>query len=495
VRRQIGCRTRPVAVKTVKKEIFSGMKTTKLFLIILFLMPVYLSAQYAANERLMYPKLKLDLPLIDLPYQIKAMNTVGYGFFSSYANPSMSQSLAVTADMYSGFHFGMKYFYDNSNISEMGRYFIYFGAVILGDFILSYLPGGDGWLHEEYHRAVMSRYGINSFNDMNLFPIGAETVSVSNIKDQDLILLKKESPPDFVRLFAAGIEGEYVLINKLQRNNFFYEQKLPHELLYWLITLNSHLYIHSSSSSDDVDVETKKMNEKEKTISSRDFAGFDMTAWVYDLFRPDEPYEARGTHPSGTGINRYRTTRDLTGEELEYLQKQTALHIVNYLSPMLFGIRSFPLDDDGLTGNFTMRHLLTSFGSVVSAQVFLKYQPFNIAFAYHSYLNYEHYFPAIEAELVDYPFYLRKFGVFLSPRIIIGTQPENQKFKTGKHEFLGFFGLRVDFIAGDYLRPDFIIKKYFLPYIDFSVKTNGWVMGDVYLDSNVSVRIGISARF
>jgi hypothetical protein len=463
--------------------------------IIFLIMPVSMSAQdyqdyNHIDERLMYPELKLDLPLFDLPYQIEAMNTVGYGFFSSYANPGMGQSLALTVDVYSGFHYGMKYFYENSDINEMLKNIIYYCGVGLGDFLLSYFPGGDGWLHEEYHRAVMSRYGVNSFNGMNLFPIGAEIVSVSNIKDEDLIRFKEKSPKDFVRLPAAGIEGEYLLINKLQRNNFFYNQKHLNEYLYWIITLNSHIYINASLTGDRVDAETEKMNRKEETISSRDFTGFDMTAWVYDLFRPAEPYEARGIHPSGEGINRYRTTKDLSDEEYYYLLTQVNLHYINYLSPMLFFQKSIRLNDEGLTGNFAMRHLLTSFGSVISAQVFLKYETFNgetlnFAFAYHSYLNYMHYFPAIEVELIDYPLYLGKLRMFLSPRIIIGTQPEGQKFKTERHEFLGLFGLRADFI----------VSKYFLPYLDFAAKTGGWVAGNEYLDSNVSIKIGMSARF
>jgi len=468
---------------------FSG-RIFSVFVIILFVMPVSMPAQDYITERLLYPELKLDLPIFDLPYQIEAMNTVGHGFFSSYANPSMGQSLAVTADMYSAFHYGMKYIYDNSNISEGWKFIIYYPGIMLGDFLLSYFPGGDGWLHEEYHRAVMSRYGVNSFNGMNLFPIGAEIVSVSNIKDEGLIRLKEKSPADFVRLPAAGIEGEYLLINKLQRNNFFYNQKFFNEALYWMVTLNSHIYIYWSIDGDRVDIESEKMNRKEKTISSRDFTGFDMTAWVYDLFRPDEPYEARGIHPSGEGINRYRTTRDLSDEEYYYLLMQVNLHYINYLSPMLFFQKSIPLGDGGLAGNLAMRHLLTSFGSAISAQFFLKYETFNgeilnLAFAYHSYLNYRHYFPAIEVELVDYLLYIGKLGMFLSPRIIIGTQPEDRKFKTDRHEFLGLFGLRVDFIA----------SKYFLPYLDFTAKTGGWVAGNEYLDSNVSIKLGMSARF
>jgi len=463
------------------------MKTTKSFFVflILLVMPEYLAAQDAINETLMYPKLKLDLPLFDIPYQIEAMNTVGHGFFSSYANPSMSQSLALTSDIYSAFHFGMKYFYDNSNIGQKWKYYMYYIGIILGDFVLAFAPGGNGWLHEEYHRAVMSRYGVNSFNGMNRFPIGAHLIHVNEIKDEDLIHFKKESPHDFVRLHVAGIEGEAVLINDLQRNNFYYDQELSNEVLYWMLIANSHLYIYGSSDRKQVDADAGKANQKEKSVSSRDFTGYDMTGWVYDLFRPDEPYEARGAHPSGTGINRYRTTKDLTDEEFKYLRMQTYLYFINYLSPMLFLQKSIRLGDGGLTGNFAMRHMLTSFGYDISAQVFLIYAPFNMAFAYHSYMNYKNYFPAVEAELVDYPLSFGKFGLFLSPRLMVGTQPKDQVFKTGSHEFFSLFGLRIDFMA----------SKHFLPYLDFTAKTDGWVAGNEYLDSNVSIKIGVSARF
>ena len=104
-----------------------------------------------------------------------------------------------------------------------------------------------------------------------------------------------------------------------------------------------------------------------------------------------------------------------------------------------------------------------------------------MAFAYHNYLNYKHYFPAVEAELVDYPF---RF-MYFSPRAIIGMQPKNHDFRSGEAEFLGLLGLRIDFMA----------SQRFLPYFDFTYKTNGWIAGNEFLSSNASVRIGLSARF
>ncbi len=459
------------------------MRNKVLFFVIPCLLMTFSVFAQSDTENI-YPALKLDLPLFDLPYQIDAMNTVGRGFFSSYANPSMAQSLAVSTDIISGFHYGMKVFHDKVNINETFKNIIFFGGTALIDFLFEYMPGGDGWTHEEYHRAVLTRFGADSFNGMNRFPIGASIVSVSQVRDEDLIRLKKENPYDFIRMHVAGIEGQYLLVNQLQRNNFFYDQKLLHEIEYWLITFNSHMYVMMSAQPENVDTNTETMNKNETDIPDRDFTGFDMTAWAYDIFRPLEPYEARGIHPLGNGINRYRTTKNLTDSELKYLKLQMGLQFFNYLSPMMFGIRTIKLGNE-FEGNFAFRHYLTSFGADISANVFLKYRHFNMAFAYHSYVNYEHYFPAIEAELVDYPFNIGKFHMYLSPRILIGMQPKNQEFKTSSPEFLSFFGLRVDFN----------ISKHILPYIDFTAKTKGWVAGNEYLKSSAGLQAGVSMRF
>jgi hypothetical protein len=100
-------------------------------------------------------------------------------------------------------------------------------------------------------------------------------------------------------------------------------------------------------------------------------------------------------------------------------------------------------------------------------------------------MNYQNYFPAVEAELVDFPLNIGKWGFYLSPRVLIGMQPKEQEFKTGSPEFFGLFGLRVDFMA----------HKNIFPYIDFTAKTNGWVAGNEYLDASASVRLGVSLRF
>jgi len=456
-------------------------KITFLFLFVPFL-------AFAQNNE---PALKLDLPLFDLPYQIDAMNTVGHGFFSSYANPSMAQSLAVSTDIVSSFHFGVKALFDNWDLNvSIGlldlKSFLYDLGLIYGNlFLLFYIPGGEGWVHEEFHRAVMTRHKVNSFNDMNTFPIGAELISVNSITDEDLIRFKAESPTDFVRMHAAGMEGDLVLLDNLRRNSFFYAQQLRFFWLDIFVTLNSHFYIIASGDPKQVNSSVDEMNKKEASVLSRDFTGFDMIGWAYDLFRPDEPYSDRGLHPSGIGINRYIKTTDLTHEELSYLHAQRYWYIFNYVSPMLFSVERIALGDNGFYGNFAFRHFLTSFGTDILLKVFLKKDIYNMVFAFHNYMNYEHWFPAIEAELVDFPLSLGSLNLYLSPRTLIGVQPKNQRFKTKTSEFIGLAGCRVDFN----------ISRHLLPYFDITAKTDGWVAGNEFLEENVSVKLGLSARF
>lgn len=443
------------------------------------------------SDSLKTPRLNLELQVINLPYHFDAARTTGNGtigvgsFFKGFANPGMQQSLSLTSSIYTAAHFGVDQVPGKNSLAatKTGK-LLHMAALIFSDFILTYAPGGAGWLHEEYHRAVMTRFHVNSFNDMNTFPLGAELVSVNHVKDEDLIRFKLESHADFNRMHVAGIEGEYMLINKLQRNNFFYNGKQTHEILYWLSTVNSIAYVNASSNPESVDAGTDEMNLKEKSVPERDFTGYDFSGWAYDLFNPDEPYEMRGIHPTGTGIDRYIKTTDLSKPALDYLKKQGRLQWLNLLSPMLFWQKSISVNND-FRFNFAIRNFLTSAGNDISMNVFLKKGKMNLVIAYHHFMNYQHAFPALELECFEYPCKISS-GVFLfSPRIIAGIQPENQSFLTGEYEFSGLAGFRSDWLC----------KSPVKPYLEITAKTNGWVAGNVFLKKDVSCMIGVSARF
>jgi hypothetical protein len=50
---------------------------------------------------------------------------------------------------------------------------------------------------------------------------------------------------------------------------------------------------------------------------------------------------ARGTHPSGVGIDRYVKYSDLTGEEQDFLKKQAYLSLLNFIDPQIISIHRF----------------------------------------------------------------------------------------------------------------------------------------------------------
>jgi hypothetical protein len=451
-----------------------------------FLVANLASAQEAVDK----PALKLDFPLFDFPYQIDTMDTAGYGFFGSYTSLSMDQSLALTMDAYSAMHFGMRKLYDRLTIKPVWKNTIYIGGTAAGILVSAFvLPFGYPWMQQEYTRSILSQFDINSRNEW--YDIFYSTAGVG-VTDGQLERFKAESPHDMIRMDEAGSEGYILFSDHLLRNVFFYDLN---NLSNWTALIAAFLggigkqgvgIVADSFRADFIDDNIKTLYKRDGGEDSRKLYGQSSINWVYDLFRPDEPYSARGVHPSGSGIARYITWEQLSDDERQYLITQGWLSFLNILSPLYIGFNSFPLGKTGLEWNAAVHHYLTSFGSDIPVQMFLKKKSFNMLFTYHSYTNYVSYFPAIEGELFEYPIqFTPKFGLLLSPRVMIGMQPKGQEFKTKEVEFLGLIGARVDFA----------VSKHILPFIDFSAKTAGWVAGNEYLNPNVNVKLGVSLRY
>lgn len=425
--------------------------------------------------------LYLDLPLIDLPYQSYASKTTG-NIIEGYANPSMQQSLAMSNNLYGSAHWGIKKLIKTD--SEFNNILFRNGAAAAFDLFSLYIPFGVGWLHEEYHRAVMTVYEINSFNDMNTFPFGSNEVSVRKVLDEDLVRLSDNHNPDFVRLMTAGNEAQYHQIQTLQKENFFYNQDLPHIPLYWISTFTNIIYVNESAA-DSFDDLVDEINESDGAdVAKRDFTGPDFTAWVNSLFYPTVPYSDRGLHPSGVGINRYIKPSGLTDESREYLEKQGNLQWLNILSPHLFGFPKFKLrstESGDYFGSFSIRHLLTSFGNDISLDIFYQTPNHNLFFSLHNYNNRNSSFGGIEVALIDEPYAHGK--LLISGRGMLWIQPENQSFNTNNGSIGGLLGLKTTYSSG-------LIN----PYFNIEGKTEGWVMGNEFLEYNISFILGLEFR-
>ncbi len=269
-------------------------------------------------------------PVYDYPFN----NSDGY------TAPSMRQSLELTKNGAQAAHWAL----DRQLIDIGGKAAPLLSSlsIALFDLLNAYLPFGYSWLHEEFHRAVLSRRGIESYNEVYEFEFFTEAIAVSGIEDQALIGFKRRYPAEMVRLASAGYESEIELVNRMKRESFFYSIPGHLDLIsYWYNIGTTVSYIHITTTSE-ADRTTERLSSGEgDSIGDRDALGLDFLAWVYDLHRPDEPYEQRGVHPGGIGVDRYILRSDLTDEEKKYLKLQSNLSFINFLSPFILGFTEF----------------------------------------------------------------------------------------------------------------------------------------------------------
>lgn len=455
----------------------------KIKVIVLILLMGLFSAIHAQDTlRVKYP-LFMELPTIDLPFltKVSAQN------LNAYESPSMQQALGLTKSLHS-----LNYYLNNKLwsgiIKPKSRSHRIWNRVVanassgLIDLLFTYkaVVFSPQWLHEEFHRNGLTLRGISSYDETyNIFNGGSANGSVSKVLDEDLIAFKRESPQEMIRSFSAGIESEFLLMRNLQQDNFYKKAQYPNVLLNILLTKHAVDYVNQFKRKD-FDASIDSMNYHGVKIVDRDFVGWDFTAWVYDLHRPNEPYEARGVHPSGNGINRAIKAADLTQEEYNYLSKMGKMQYLNFISPFMIGINSIKINQN-LAFNFAVRHYLNSFGYDLSTDLMINYKDKAYLISFHGYHNKNSFFPGLELAIPAIPFK----GLHLQPVLQMWMQPEKQDFRTSK----GQAGALVQ------LKASYPLNQYFNIYGELVSKTRGWVAGNPYLSPNTGFRFGISAQF
>ena len=419
-----------------------------------------------------FGRLRFDLPALDV------RENLVIGFW-----PSMAQSLALSKDAYYLVHGALLAIPMPDSWSPTVQSIVEAGVLVLVDSYLSYFPPAEGWMHEEWHRAAMSRRGISSYNDIYNFDIGAAFINVSHVRDEDLVRLKREYPAEQVRLSAAGIEGDLMLGLEFDKDRFFLGTRAGTVVTQWLTTANAILYMYTAAFGSDGP--TEDANRKEgSNVEVRDFTGLDPDGWVYDLFRPDEPYEARGIHPSGVGIDRYRSESDFTPRERNYLRTQAHLSLLNLVDPQLIGFNAFELGSVGglpLSFNANLQHLMAPFGYALGLNLFGKAGPYNAFAELRAFVSDSLVLPGLGLELVRYP--LPWLGAKLTPRARLWLQPKDQRF---------FAGSAAPGAALE-LRANVPLYEPLEFYLEASAKTPGWIPGNVFLDESVNLRLGFEA--
>ena len=424
------------------------------------------SPSFASGGQLDRYRLALEFPVLDMPYNVGE----DAGF------PSMGQSLYLTKNFYQLSHAWIMDLCDGRPEWQTVL------SVALFDALSAWVPLGDSWLHEEWHRAVMTRRGIHGYNEVYEFNVFDETIAVSHVKDEDLIRLKSDHPADMVRLHVAGMEAQYELNLAFEKDRFFLGARTYDDIMLWVNYLNTIMYIAMCASDYGDEVTDDILADEGRDISDRDFTGLDFTAYVYDLFRPEAPYTDRGVHPSGTGVNRYIRYEDLSSAERDYLRKQRNLSLLNLVDPFLFGKNRF--HGRKFDWNLTLRHHLTPFGYALTTNWFLMTYRLRMLVKCHAYVSRDRTWPGMEVELIRRPMSWLGKPCQVSLRTGIWMQPETLAFREHSAEPGGMAALTV-------YMP---LSKHMEAFVEVQGKTKGWVAGTVYLDENVGSVVGFVVK-
>jgi hypothetical protein len=213
----------------------------------------------------------------------------------------------------------------------------------------------------------------------------------------------------------------------------------------------------------------------------RDFTGFDCVSYVYDLFRPDEVYEARGPHPSGEGIARYRSRDDLTATEKDYLHRMAIYSWVNLVDPFWFPFSGWQWGDKVWAAS--LRHHLTPFGQSFEQNVFLKTadsREGGQVFIARQYSNQKKTLPGFEWQCFSCQSW--SGGRSLDLRSAIWWQPESLLYRSSRWQ------------AGGYLALQWKQKFHgnAVAFAELMSKSRGWMADETSLAPATHLRLGMN---
>lgn len=371
-------------------------------------------------------------------------------------------------------------------------------GIMLGYAIQSPLYLVDAWVHEEWHRAVMTARGIESRNGLyHPSAWSGGLIPVDHVSDDDLARLKAEHPADTVRLMMAGLEAQDVLSRRIGDHAFFYAERgvwrgplfFSDSLMFPALQINfmSSLLYYAECTGSGSDRTTDAENRRQLGVRSRDFTGLDCTAFSYDLHRPDEPYAGRGPHPYGEGVDRYRSWEDLDARERSFLRRQLGLHFLDLVDPHVFAIDGFRFA--GRRGGHEDRwvarlgHSLTPFGYSVDASMALRRHGLAGAVAVRNGINGQGWFPTVAAQLLDVGPMHRTWLTF-DVDVDAWLQPERLRHDTRRPRPGGRLAATMRWRAWPGASLD----------VTLDGKTAGYVPGNVALDRNLSLRLGATVR-
>jgi len=329
---------------------------------------------------------------------------------------------------------------------------------------VSMILGLSALTHEEGHRSVLSAKNIGSISQP--FYLSKRDGFVDGVTDQTLKNLRDNDFPDFMRLYTAGSESDYMLGNHEESLMAFGDETFRNLAAEYLIR-KVFLVQYYLIGFLHYDLDGKEEADELK----RDIVGNDVYGSARHLFRPAMPFY------------RYTPFDSLTSQERNYVYKMGYRSFFNLINLNIIGISSFAISEN-VRMNLGMGHVLCPFGDFTDENFWVVYKKFKIHAYVREFENSSNWFMAGGLSLSDFPISKR---IETSISAHLWNQPKNLDF----NQTTGTPGGAIDF-TGKYFFNTHSLGSTKRVSFDFGFiyKTKGFLPEEDYMTRHFGFRLG-----
>ncbi|NDV57539.1 hypothetical protein [Bacteroides sp. 519] len=322
--------------------------------------------------------------------------------------------------------------------------------------------------HEEGHRSILTHQEIGSISKPYFNKNFA--AYVTGVSNNDLLNLRNNNMPVFIRLHTAGLESDYAM---LQREatllNLHKESKDVLWVEYFLrkTSLVTYYAMGLFKTKFDLKEETNELK--------RDIVGHDIYGAIRHLHRPDMEF------------SRYTDYKDLTKEEKRFAKRVGWRSLLNLIDPLIIGKTGFSLQN-GSTMNFAFGYGMVPFGDYIDEHIWINTQKIKTHIYIRQFENHSTWFPAIGA---NFPEIKIHSNIIANLGIHGWQQPQNMEFIQSKGKWGGAVDILVKY------RFSLISSKLkgISANIGTTFKTEGFLLEEMNLDKHIGIRLGTSLWF
>jgi len=322
--------------------------------------------------------------------------------------------------------------------------------------------------HEEGHRSILTARGIGAISQPYYNSKGA--AYVVGVRDAELEHLRNTEFPNYIRLHTAGLESDFMLINRMETLGAFDEDDVRTLYVEYVSRKFAQISYYALSLIPKL---TPKLDEEANELE-RDIVGHDVYGAIRHLHRPQMKFY------------RYTEYDHLTDTEKKFVKRVGFRSLLNVANPMVFQKKNFSILEN-LKGSFGLGYSMAPFGDFIDENFWFQFcSKIKLHLYLRQFQNREHWFWAGGIRLWDFAF-SQRFRTSLTTHL--WQQPRQLDFNSSAAQN----GAAID-----------VLVKYFIPLkgssrvkaisVDLGLlhKNYGFIPEEIILDKTTSIRVGSS---